>query len=574
MNNISIRIKVLVPIVILSIVILLSNGFALLNERNLLNTSYVISDECSDNIEILMDMESTLQSIGKNMYGHCKAENATTKNEYENNIKAQISYMEELFSSYELKHLTKKEQEYVGAMRTKFDKYIEGVNEVLAGSMDEDNDAQRIAINVKQKPAEDYLNYKINRLIDMRKAEMDNALLSQQKAYRVAIVSSVLFFAIALLMSVFAFVICNRGIVRPMHYISNKLDKMIRDIKNDEGDLSMRINITGKDEIGVIGGSVNGFIETLQNVMQSITESSKEMNNIVDLVGKKITLSDDNARDISAAMEELSASMSDVTNSVSGISGQLSNIGASVQELSAGSDELLSYTDKMEQSALGLKNNAIKNKNEASNMTQAIISKLQEAMEESKQVEQIKQLTNDILNIASQTNLLALNASIEAARAGEAGRGFSVVASEISQLSDSSRDTATHIQDINNLIIDAVRQLTNHANELVNYIEDTILPDYDSFVEAGMQYSKDANHVNEIVNQFHMMSDELRSQTEQVQEFAMSITNSVQESSEGIQTAASNTENLSGEIAGISGHILENKEVANILNREAERFII
>ena len=181
--------------------------------------------------------------------------------------------------------------------------------------------------------------------------------------------------------------------------------------------------------------------------------------------------------------------MSDVTNSVSGISGQLSNIGASVQELSAGSDELLRYTDKMEQSALGLKNNAIKNKNEASNMTQAIISKLQEAMEESKQVEQIKQLTNDILNIASQTNLLALNASIEAARAGEAGRGFSVVASEISQLSDSSRDTATHIQDINNLIIDAVRQLTNHANELVNYIEDTILPDYDSFVEAGMQYS-------------------------------------------------------------------------------------
>ena len=89
-----------------------------------------------------------------------------------------------------------------------------------------------------------------------------------------------------------------------------------------------------------------------------------------------------------------------------------------------------------------------------------------------------------------------------------------------------------------------------------------------------MQYSKDANHVNEIVNQFHMMSDELRSQTEQVQEFAMSITNSVQESSEGIHIAASNTENLSGEIAGISGHILENKEVANILNREAERFII
>ena len=200
--------------------------------------------------------------------------------------------------------------------------------------------------------------------------------------------------------------------------------------------------------------------------------------------------------------------------------------------------------------------------------TEESITSLEAGMKE------VSEFATTIAGITSQTNLLALNASIEAARAGEAGRGFSVVASEISQLSDSSRDTATHIQDINNLIIEAVQQLTNHANELVTYIQETILPDYDSFVDAGMQYSKDANYVNEIVNQFHIMSDELRSQTEQVQEFAESISQSVIESSEGIQNAATNTENLSDEIANISGHILENKEVANTLNREAERFTI
>lgn len=574
MNNISIRIKVLVPIVVLSVVIFLSCGFALWNEKKLLNTSYVISNEGSDNIEILANMESELQAIGKNMYGHCKAENATTKNEYAANIKSQISEMEELFAGYEAKNLTQKEKEYISAMRGKLDKYVEGVNEVLEGSMDEDDEAQRIAINVKQKPAEDYLIYKIERLTEMRKAEMDKALSGQQSAYQVAILSSIVFMVISIVMFVLAAYVCIKGIVKPMHYISNKLDTMIRDIQNDAGDLSVRIKIEGKDEIGVIGKGVNAFIETLQNVMHRITDSSKEMNSIVDVVGKEVTLSDDNARDISAAMEELSAAMSDVTTSVSGISAQLSNIGASVEELSAGSDELLNYADQMEQSAESLKNNAINNKNETSNMTSVIIEKLKLAMEESKQVEQIKQLTNDILSIASQTNLLALNASIEAARAGEAGRGFSVVASEISQLSDSSRDTATHIQDINNLIIEVVQQLTNHANELVSYIQETILPDYDSFVDAGMQYSKDANYVNEIVNQFHIMSDELRSQTEQVQEFAESISKSVIESSEGIQNVATNTENLSDEIANISGHILENKEVANTLNREAERFTI
>ena len=115
---------------------------------------------------------------------------------------------------------------------------------------------------------------------------------------------------------------------------------------------------------------------------------------------------------------------------------------------------------------------------------------MKQSVADSQSVDKINALTGDILSIAGQTNLLALNASIEAARAGDAGKGFSVVASEISQLSDSSRDTATNIQTINTLVIETVHELTDHANDLVNYIQETILPDYDSFVDAGMQYSK------------------------------------------------------------------------------------
>lgn len=574
MNNISIKIKVLVPIIVLSIVIFLSCGLSMMNEKNLLNTSYVISDECSKSIELLLDMQTNLEAIGKNMYAHCRAENATTKNQYGDTIKQEITAMQEYFTDYEAQKLTDKEREYIGAMKKKFDKYLEGVNTVLENSMKDDLEAQRTAINVVEKPAEDYLIYKINSLINLRKEAMEEALKSQKNAYTVAVLSSVIFVCIALLMMVAAVFVCTNGIIKPMKYISQKLDTMIRDINNNQGDLSVRINITGKDEIGIIGGSVNSFIETLQKVMRRITESSFDMNAIVDEVGKEVTLSDDSARDISAAMEELSAAMANVSSSVGGISDQLSGIGNSVQELSNGSDELLKYTDEMEQSATNLKENAIRNKNETSNITAEIISKLQNAMEESKKVEQIQELTNDILSIASKTNLLALNASIEAARAGDAGKGFSVVASEISQLSDSSRDTATNIQTINTLVIETVHELTDHANDLVNYIQETILPDYDSFVNAGVQYNEDANHINEIVNKFHVMSDELRIKTENVQEYAESISNSVLESSEGINNAATNTENLSFEISNISNKILENKEVANSLSQEAEKFVI
>ena len=105
MNNISIRIKVLVPIVILSVVIFISCGLSMINEKNLLNTSYVISDDCSKSIELLLDMQTNLEAIGKNMYAHCRAENATTKSQYGDTIKQEIANMQEYFSIMSLRNL-------------------------------------------------------------------------------------------------------------------------------------------------------------------------------------------------------------------------------------------------------------------------------------------------------------------------------------------------------------------------------------------------------------------------------------------------------------------------------------
>ena len=572
MKNISIRIKVIVPIFVLFCIIVLASAFSIINEKKLLTTSYAISDDCSRSIELLLDIESNLESIGKNMYAHCKIENATTKNQYSATINEQVAEMKDYFELYKKKNLTDKELEYFGALEKKFDKYLTGIQEVLEASMKQDEEGQLTAINVIEQPAEDYIIKKIKSLINMRKAEMETALESQTSAYKRAILTSVIFTVIAVLMGVLATFVCSKGIIRPMKYISRKLNKMIQDIEDNKGDLSERVSVSGKDEIGIIGNSVNSFIETLQNVMNRITDSSDNMNQIVDEVERKISSADDSANDISAVMEELSASMLDVSDSVSGIGGLLSDIGNSVEELSMGAEELLAYTDEMEQSANKLKESAIQNKNETNDVTLEIITKLQKAMEDSKKVEQINELTNQILGIASQTNLLALNASIEAARAGEAGRGFAVVATEISHLSDSSRDTATNIQNINMTVIATVRELTNQANNLVSYIQDTILPDYDNFVNAGTQYNNDANHVNEIVNRFHAMSDELSKQSESVQRYADSISTAVHESSEGIQNAASSTENLAREITNVSEKIVKNKEVASLLEKEAERF--
>lgn len=574
MRNLSIRWKVLFPIIVLAVVVLLSCGFGIVNSRNLMQTGYVISEECTESIELLQEMNVTLQVIGKNMYAHVQADNSTTKNDYKVTIGEQIVKMESLFAEYEKHPLTDKEKEYAGALKDKFEKYQEALNQVLEYSSKGDSEQAMIAVTVYEAPKENYIAYKLEKLIDMRNDEMQKALKSQNHAYDMSILSSLIFIAITVAIAITTGFICRRLIIKPMRNISEQLQGLVIDIENNQGNLSTRVDAVNKDEIGTIGNSVNRFIETLQGVMNSITESSVSMHRIVEEVGSQIDSVDDNSRNISAAMEQLSAAMSNVSDSVGGISGHLDGIGDSAVDISKSSSELLLYTDKMEQTANTLKDNAIQNKNETSNMTTQIIERLQQAMEDGKQVEQVKELTNDILSIASQTNLLALNAAIEAARAGDAGKGFAVVASEISSLSDSSKEAATNIQQINNLVIDTVMELTRNANELVDYIQNNILPDYDNFVKAGLQYNDDAKHINSVVNNFNSMSEDLKNRTEGVQEFVESISAVVLESSDGINHAAGNTETLYSDINDISGKMVENREVVDMLNSEAERFIL
>lgn len=572
LNNVSIKIKVMLPIIMLGIVVLLASIVSLTNSKRLLNAGVVISDDCSKSIELLMDMSMDIESMGKNMYGHCDADTSITKDSFEDAINEKMEEMKQYFETFAKQPLSDKEKEYFGALEKKFTKYQEGMQAVLKASSKGKSDESVEAINVQQKPAEDYIVKKINYLIDMRKAAMDNALNQQKREYSFAINSSIAFIVVSIVLIVMSMLICFRGIVAPMQYISNTMQKMVDDINANHGDLSKRLSITGGDEIGRVGRNVNAFINTLQNIMTSITDSSLEMNRVILEVDDKVRLSNDNSNDISSAMEELSASMQSVTETVSGIARNMQEIESRAQELSIKSNNLLDYSDTMDKNADALKREAIANKENTSHVASEMIAKLQKTIEESKQVEKVSKLTNDILSIAGQTNLLALNASIEAARAGEAGKGFAVVASEIGQLSESSRQAAVNIQNINETVIETVQELIRNAGDLAEYIQKNILPDYDNFVKSGEQYNSDAVYINGIVDNFSKMSFELKQSTEHVMEYIGNITKVVKEGSEGINLAATNTVALSDDIYKISKQIEQNKKVADLLSAEAEHF--
>ena len=198
---------------------------------------------------------------------------------------------------------------------------------------------------------------------------------------------------------------------------------------------------------------------------------------------------------------------------------------------------------------------------------------LEQSVKDSEKVAQINELTKVILDIASQTNLLALNASIEAARAGEAGKGFSVVAEEISSLADNSRQTAGNIQVISNEVTEAVKTLADNAMQVLDFINTTVLSDYDSYVGTGEKYEETAKIIHEMLDGISEQTQNLNGIMEEMADSVTSISDSVQEATKAISQSAESSQDIVDEISGISSAMDTNNDVTDKLNESTKQFI-
>ena len=195
-----------------------------------------------------------------------------------------------------------------------------------------------------------------------------------------------------------------------------------------------------------------------------------------------------------------------------------------------------------------------------------------EAVEASKSVNQIKDLTDNILSIASQTNLLALNASIEAARAGEAGKGFAVVADEIRQLADDSRETANRIQEISGMVIEAVSDLAGNAKEMIRFVDEEVVNEYDNFVKIIENYEADSEEANSTFSEFATMSGESVKTMTDMNEGINNISVTIEESAKGVSNVAEEISQLVSAISSITVQAGENKNISDGLSGEVSKF--
>ncbi|KQC84848.1 methyl-accepting chemotaxis protein [Butyribacter intestini] len=568
----SVRIYLVIPVLILGICSMVSLAMTGVSLRSVSNVSKNIAQKQINSVSCLDAVKSNVIEMQKEVMSYCLITQDSQRESVVKNITRlkndTESYLKKLNTMLQSDELEKQLDTLEANYRT-YEKKVDEIREIAStDAMTALEDANRTL--GKYGTA-------VESMADKMIASNDKITKSQVRDFSAKSSQANLVITTAFIMVIIiiiAVVLCIELIViKPLKKIDKELGVIIDEINQDRGDLTKRININRKDEIGKVATNINVFIEKLQTIMQKITSNSKQLDETVGNVVGKVNTANGSACDISAVMEELSATMEEVAATVKNIDENTAVANTKVDKMTVETGNVVDYSNEMNERAIKLQETAQANKDETTKMVGSIIEELKNAMKESKKVEKISQLTSDILSISSQTNLLALNASIEAARAGEAGKGFAVVADEIRELAESSRNTANNIQEINEMVISAVEGLISSSNKIVDYVDETILPDYDDFVSSGKQYNDDSTHIKNIMDEFTGLSNDMQKTIKSMVDAINGITKAVEESADGVTSAAMSVDSLVADMNDVNKEMDTNQNVSDKLRKETECFV-
>ena len=321
---------------------------------------------------------------------------------------------------------------------------------------------------------------------------------------------------LALTMLIVSFIILGISIVITL-LIASSITKPIKEASDylrvvATGDFTTEISnrfLQNKDEIGVLANSISTMQQSVRNIIKEVVNESSDVSQTLISINSQMDQLNKSIEEISATTEELSAGTEETAASTEEMNATSEEIETAIEAIASKAQEGAITVNKVNKMSEEMKQNAIASKEGALEIYERTKKNLQSAIEQSKAVNQINELSEAILGITSQTNLLALNAAIEAARAGEAGRGFAVVADEIRKLAEGSKNTISRIQEVTKVIFEAVNSLSSSSGEIMEFIDKKVLNDYDYLVSSSEQYSQSSASINDMVTDFSTTSEEL-----------------------------------------------------------------
>lgn len=361
--------------------------------------------------------------------------------------------------------------------------------------------------------------------------------------------------------------------------ITNTLVKQLKKIlllsnELSKGNLNYSIESNKNDEIGTAIKSLNSSKEAIRELVyeineesKNITSSSEELSTVTEEAMAKIMNINEAAEQISQGIEQLSSTTEEIN--------------ASTQEITITAEELYNkakksdiYVKEIKSRAMQVKGKGLKSVDNAKSIYNDKLGSITEAMRAGEVVKEIKVMAEAIANITEQTNLLALNASIEAARAGEQGRGLAVVADEVRKLAEESALTVSKIQSVIVQVQNAFTNLATNANDILDFIEYNVYPDYELLIDTAENYEKDTYLISNMASDIAEATKFMLENLNQVSNAIETVSATAEESSATSQEIVININDSTSAIDEVTKLAQNQSELAEVLNVMIQKFKI
>lgn len=524
MKNISLKHRLIIPIALLGIVALLSNVLSIINIRNVNASASNIADNYMNQKSQLARICQSSMDIHKMALSHIVATDYNTMIDLIQQIKEEEGLLDEMLSEYE-SHVLPEELPMYESLLSDYESFKHAlVDLVCASASRKTQDAYALA------------NGDVASFAGSMEADIDalDASISQQTKEARARLSAV--YSLSLAVGTAAAAACILLVFTDFRLITRYV------------------------------------VIPIKSMLKTIQESSGHINGMTGEVLKRTRASKKNASGLSNFAEHLSSTFQEVAGNVYSINEGAENMRQEVHTIAEECGAITAYTAQMNTRADSMQQSAQRSAEITNAKMDEILRSLNDAIQKSKSVNKIHALTGDILSIAQQTQLIALNASVEASNAGEAGKGFAMVAREVRELSNSSHETANRIQEINTVVIAAVNNLTENAQQLVDYMSRSVLKDFQSFVQSGTQYKEDAAYIRQTMDEFYERTERLKHSMSGIADSISTITKAIDEGAGEVTGMAGSTRSLADDVEDITKQMGANQEVVERLKKETVAF--
>ena len=383
-------------------------------------------------------------------------------------------------------------------------------------------------------------------------------------------VQILLFLSMGLVVAIILGVLIGGTIAKPIKQITEIIKQTAQLDFHKANNIDRLMN--KRDETGIMAKAVNEMRSVLRDLVNNMEHVKDDlidnMKRLDDIMRENNAISEDN----SATTQELAASMEETTASATMIVSNIDAIQANAKDIRELSEREEQDSRAIMTRARELRDNTNSSNAKAMNIYEHMKIRTAEAIEKSKVVAKIDELTDDIRNISSQTNLLALNANIEAARAGDAGRGFAVVATEIGALANQTFQTVDGITEIVKDVNDAVINMTECIQVIMNFLDETVVADYNTFGQVGERYEKDAESFAESMQHIYSEINNLNHEITEIVKAVDSVNRTISESAEGVNIIAEKSGDAVRKTLEGYDHLRESETRLNVLKEFIEKF--